>query len=140
MTGGQQRALGFTLVELLMVIGILGLLSAIAYPAYRESVRKGRRTEAQSALIELNQFMERYYTENGRYVDVDGDPPALPFSRVPRDGGAALYDLSVTATAEAFTISAQPVVGSAQGSDRCGELKITEAGAKSASVTDCWRK
>lgn len=140
MTGRHPRGRGFTLVELLIVIGILGLLSAIAYPAYRESVRKGRRTEAQSALVELNQFMERYYTENGRYVDEDGNPPALPFSRVPRDGGTALYALSLTATAESFTISAKPVATSAQGADRCGELTITEAGAKSASLADCWRK
>jgi type IV pilus assembly protein PilE len=103
-------------------------------------VRKNRRTEAQSALIELNQFMERYYTENGRYVDGKDAPPTLPFSRVPRDGGTALYNLTVTATAEAFTISAKPVSTSAQGADRCGELTITEAGAKSASKTDCWRK
>lgn len=58
---------GFTLIELMVTVAIIGILAAVAYPAYTESVLKGRRAEARSALLNLLQQQERYLTQNGCY-------------------------------------------------------------------------
>ena len=61
------RPRGFTLVELLIVVAIIGILAAIVYPSYQDSVRKSRRADAKAVMAEAAQFMERFYTENFCY-------------------------------------------------------------------------
>ena len=79
----QRR--GFTLIEMVIVVAIAGILAAIAFPSYQNSVRKTRRTNAEADLVQLSQFMERIYTENGSYMR-GGASPALPFTVSPQDG------------------------------------------------------
>ncbi|OUM03885.1 type IV pilin protein [Variovorax sp. JS1663] len=64
----QQPSRGFTLIELMIVVAVVALLAAIAYPAYTDSVRKGRRAQARTALMELLQQQERYMTQNNTYL------------------------------------------------------------------------
>ena len=59
---------GFTLIELMIVVAIVGILAAIAYPAYQDSVMKGRRAEGRTAVLELMQQQERYMTQRGTYL------------------------------------------------------------------------
>lgn len=58
---------GFTLIELMITVAIVGILAAVAYPAYTDSVRKGRRAEARTALLDLMQQQERYMTQRNVY-------------------------------------------------------------------------
>ena len=135
---------GFTLIELMITVAIVGILAAIAYPSYQDHIRKARRAEGQSALLELAQFMERYYTLNNSYLDDDGEAPALPFDEAPKDGATKYYDLGFSSdpTATSYTLEATPK-GTMNG-DLCGSLRISSTGAKtrtgSADADSCWRR
>ncbi|MCI1010624.1 type IV pilin protein [Pseudomonas oryzihabitans] len=138
---------GFTLIELMIVVAIVGILAAIAYPSYQEHIRRANRADAQASLMELAQFMERNYTRLGRYTtDTAGTAPTLPFTTSPKDGGRAIYDLSLSAvTATDYTLQAAPRADGSMVGDRCGNLTLTNAGLKGQSGTgvttaDCWRR
>ncbi len=143
---------GFTLIEVMIAVAIVGILSAIAYPSYQQHVRSSRRADAQAALLELAQFMERRFTENNGYdLAPAGLQPlvdTLPFTQSPRDGTAA-YNLTLTAiAANTFTLQAAPIAGGVQVGD--GNMQLTATGAKSwdrnddndyaDADEDCWRK
>ena len=143
----SNRQRGFTLIELMVVVAIVGILAAIAYPSYTEHVRKGNRADAQASLMELAQLMERNFTRLGRYTtDVAGTTaPALPFTTAPKDGGRVIYDLSLSAiTATTYTLQAAPRAGGSMAGDRCGSLTLTNTGLKGqaagATTADCWRR
>ncbi|MDT3718953.1 type IV pilin protein [Pseudomonas oryzihabitans] len=138
---------GFTLIEIMVVVAIVGILAAIAYPSYSEYVRRGNRADAQASLMELAQFMERNYTRTGRYTqDAAGNTaPVLPFLTSPKDGNRAIYDLSLaTVTTTTYTLQATPRAGGAMAGDRCGNLTINNTGLRgqtgTANNADCWRR
>lgn len=99
---------GFTLIEMMIVVALMGILAAIAYPSYQDSVRKTRRADAKAVLAELAQFMERTYTENNSFKP-GGNNPTLPHLESPIDGSQKYYDLSISAsTSTSFTLQATP--------------------------------
>lgn len=118
---------GFTLIELMMVVAIIGTLAAIALPSYKDYVTRTKRVEAQGLLLELSSFAERFFTETGAYTGV-----ALPFTTSPREGANTSYTIAFSAgpTATTFTLLATPV-GSQAGEDtNCGAQSLDQAGVK----------
>ena len=137
------RFRGFTLIELMIVVAIIGLLAAIALPSYQDYIRKARRADAKSSLSQLAQFMERNYSVAQRYDKYgSGNNITLPFSESPVDGASKYYDLSLSSVAQnTFTLQAVPKNG--QENDGCKTLTLTNAGTKGTtsatmSASDCW--
>lgn len=141
----QEKIWGFTLIELMIVVAIVGIISAIAYPSYQEYIASSRRADAQSNLLELAQFMERAYTVNSSYpvMGSDADSNAtLPFNASPKDGGTTHYNLIARSTATTYTLTASPV--GAMAGDECGNLTLTNTGAKNVTNASrdrdrCWK-
>lgn len=136
--GRHRHIAGFTLIELMVVVAVVAILASIAVPSYQEQVRKSRRGQAKADMVEYAQMAERYFTVNNTYVGF-----ALPVAQSPRETGAtARYTLALNPapTASTFTIAATAV--GPQASDRCGDLGITNTGAKSRSgsvaLSECW--
>ncbi|MGH8653060.1 MAG: type IV pilin protein [Gammaproteobacteria bacterium] len=142
----MRRRRGFTLIEILIVVAVVGILAAIAYPAYQDSVRKSRRGQAKADLTELAQLLERNFTEANRY-DQNSASVALAigtaplFNQSPRTG-TANYTLTLpTLTASTFALNAAPA--GAQAGDPCGTYTLNQVGAKGVTggtltAADCW--
>jgi len=125
----------------MIVVAIVGILAAIAYPSYQDQVRKGRRADAIAQVLTLAQAYERWYTSNNTYA---GYWAALPATqKVTPSTGATYYALSSDEAAQTFTITATPESATGQSADRCGTLTIDHAGRKTkggvAAIEECWR-
>lgn len=142
---------GFTLIEVMIVVAIVAILASIAYPSYQDSVAKGRRSDAMSALQGLAQAMERHYTNTGSYTAAassgnDTGAPAIFSTKSPIDGAATYYNLVITAaTANSYTIQAQPAgvqVGDGYIQlQSTGERAWARSGGSSFAATDgCWER
>ena len=145
----MKKQHGFNLVELMIVVAILGIIAAIAYPSYTEQVRKSRRADCAGAVTSLSGSMERYFTVNSTYLGAadggaDTGEPAVFVTTCPVDGGTATYNLTISAaTASTYAVQAAPT--GAQTKDKCGTLTLTSTGRKgvtgaSTGITwqDCW--
>ena len=141
---GQEQS-GFTLIELMIVVAIVGILAAIALPNYRQYVIDSRRATAAACLSEQAQLLERYYTTNLTYVGA-----TLPTTQQCRTDLATSYQFGLAdLAARTYTVSATPLTVQQSNDTKCGcTLSLNQTGAKATSgsgtgcatkASVCWR-
>lgn len=127
---------GFTLIELMITVVVVGILAAIAYPNYQSYVIKGNRTDARTALLDASQALERCFTQYSKYNN-SGCGPTFPVT-----SQQGFYSVTATRDASTFTLTATPVSGKIQASDaKCTTLTLTNAGVRGATgsaTAECW--
>ena len=128
----NEKNTGFTLIELMIVVAIVGILAGIAYPSYQDSVRKSRRADAKAALMGFANAMERHFTVKNTYLGAAGTPanpadtgaPRIFATKSPLDGATKYYDLTIhEATPTTYKLRATPIDPGPQKGD--GFLQIT---------------
>lgn len=138
---GEKRQ-GFTLIELMVAVAIVGVLAAIAYPSYLGAVTKSARAEAKGVMFDLSQMEERYFTNNDAYLTVSAPLNQAPAGWKNYSGSslsARKYNISVAVNGSTFTISAAPANGFSDST--CGTLTLTDDGTKGSAVgasSPCW--
>jgi type IV pilus assembly protein PilE len=123
-----DRHAGVTLIELMITVAVVALLAAVAYPSYVEQVRKSKRTDARTALLQAAQQMERCYTRNQTFVGC----LSLPFTVQ-----AGTYQVSnggAAPTQTSFLLVAAPQ-GSQAADTKCGSFSITDANVRAVTGT-----
>lgn len=145
----KNAARGFTLIELMIVVAVIGILASIAYPSYRDYVLRAARAEAKTALLDNAQFLERNYSVNNSYKVRDANgvliDPTLPRAVSP-ESGAQRYGIAVAVAADGqtYTLTATPT-GAQTADTTCAVLTLTNTGLRGAAgatsgavVGRCW--
>lgn len=140
----RASAQGFTLIEMMITVVIMGILVSVALPSYNAQVVRTRRASASGCLMELAQYMERVYTSNLRYDTNNGSSTELPATPCRSElTGSYTFGFSGTPQVRSFDLVATPVDGQATRDTGCGTLGINQASIKSVSgakpVKDCWK-
>lgn len=138
----SHRSGGFTLIELMIVVAIVGLLAAIAYPSYQDSVRKSRRAEGRAAMMEVLQQQERYMTQYNTYLAFAESSTSVPFKNFSGDaranaayliGSRACGDIKICVEVFGVPKYVEPDIT---------ELRIKSTGEKSCTGSKqsvCWK-
>ena len=148
---------GFTLIEVMIVVAIIGILAMIAMPSYQEYVRRSKRAEAQGVLMEAAQYMQRYYSGNDRYTVTAGTTTTEAEQKVGNDSmlpgallqspksGTANYTITVFARDIPPSYTLRATRAGSMASDKCGMQTLNSQGIKGidaagVNVADCWRQ
>jgi type IV pilus assembly protein PilE len=136
-----RRQSAFTLIEMMIVIAIVGILAAIAYPSYTDYVKRAHRSDITGLLTETAQQLERFYSRNGQYSDVAG-PPAVGLEITQ---GNRVYALVAERDVQAFKLTATPIAVGMMSRDKCGGFVLDNVGkrdnlnvAGGATPQLCW--
>lgn len=132
-----HRQHGFTLIELLIALACVALLASLAWPSYQSLILRSQRAQARASLLQAAHWLERAASANGSYPLAND----VPTSVLQIDGQR--YKMSVTSTAQSYTLSATPV--GTQTADACGILTVNHLGVRnvqgaSQTAAQCWSR
>lgn len=141
--GMKKAARGFSLIELMVSVAIVGLLVGVALPSYTSHIARGKRAEVRAALLEDANFLESHFTTHGFYSTAKSNStaPTLPLTAVPGTG-TANYTITAAVSNAGYTITAKAVNSMAK--DDCGDFTLTNTGTQGVGgtlgVADCWNR
>ena len=132
----RTRSRGFTLIELVITIAIVGVLVAVALPTYRDHMRKSRRAEAQAYMMAVAGRQQQFLIDSRAYA------ATLGTINIPMPASVtAAYNVTLFVAGgppPTFVLTAAPKAGTDQVYERCGTLTVDQTGAKTASLSSCW--
>ncbi|GBL53623.1 pilus assembly protein PilE [Pseudomonas citronellolis] len=143
----MKKTAGFTLIEMMIVVAIIGILAAIAYPSYQEYVLRGNRSEGQALLNDAAARQERYFAQNNAYVTAQANIARLGMrntsgTTVTSDTGKYALTISNPNGSGGYQLTATPQ-GAQTKDTKCGNLTLNAMGTRgvsgSTSVNDCWK-
>jgi len=126
---------GFSLLELMIAVVIVGILASVAYPSYMEYVRRSDRAEGQALLMEAAARQERFFAQNRRYVVANADIASLGLQARSRNGRYALTVAAGGSGNGGYLLSVVPQ----RNDPRCGTLTLDALGQRSPAAAECWR-
>ena len=131
---------GFTLIEVMITVAIIGILVAVAMPSYTEYIQRSHRSNARNTLIQAAQWMERAATSTGTYPLTANVPTGILAVEGRRYTAAV-----ASANGSTYTITASRATGTAQASDKCGDFVLDQANRRTIenysaglTATECW--
>ncbi|MBK1723744.1 type IV pilin protein [Thiocystis violacea] len=138
---------GFTLIELMIAVAVVGILAAIAYPSYQEQVLKSWRADASGCLLELANRMERRYTGSSAYTAPATPDPMLDSGCAAEGNMPNRYDFVYEGTPNATGFELRAAPQGVQANDKCGTLTVNNWGRKGVvgaatgyDAATCWRR
>jgi type IV pilus assembly protein PilE len=143
--GNKKTSAGFTLVELIIAVAIIGILAGVALPNYLEHLKRGKRSAAESFMLTLSNKQEQQMLNTRCYFSYPTDatctPPTVTVPSEVQINYTVTITASMTSTPPGYTITAAPTA--AFSDPKCGTLTYTNTGAKDASgtlgATSCWK-
>lgn len=143
----KTKTPGFTLIELMITIAILGIIASIALPSYSKYVKRGNRSEGRSMLVDAAAKQERFYSDNNQFTATIGSTgmgitESANCTAAGIQSETCLYTITaaVSNSNQQFTLTATPTFPDSE----CTTLTLTQDGTKGATgtlgTTDCWGK
>lgn len=136
---------GFTIIELMIVVVIVGVLAAIALPAYQDYAQRARRADAKTGLLELQMAMEKWRANNPTYTTDMTDLGYAGATNQPSKEAYYILDLPSAVSAAGYTLTAEINNATAQNGDECGTFTVTvgtngEQYTAEGNDAICWNK
>lgn len=134
--------IGFTLIELMIVVAILGIIAAVALPSYSNYVKRGHRSEGRAYLMNAAALLERYYSDNNQYAIATDTMPASVAADAGATSETGKYTGSMTVASpfQIYTLTATQNFNDTE----CGNLTLAHDGTRgvtgTSSVSECWGK